>query len=149
MMGQCGHSRCPLSSLAIDNKDFCAMPLTHDYHANPFRVRLDRIEESPSLLHAAMALSSQHLAKLSKSASMATEMHAHQSTAMQLFRAALSHPNSEPVLDTLLLLIILEVSISSIVRTNSNQLHKDISVGSRYVDCPSEWRSKPTRANRR
>lgn len=117
------------------------MPLTHDYHANPFRVRLDRIEESPSLLHAAMALSSQHLAKLSKSASMATEMYAHQSTAMQLFSAALSHPKSEPVLDTLLLLIILEVSISSNLRTNSNQLLKDISVGSRYVDCSSEWRS--------
>jgi hypothetical protein len=88
------------------------MPLTHDYNANPFRVRLDRIQESPSLLHAAMALSSQHLAKISRSAIMATEMHSHQSNAMQLFSEALNNPSSEPVLDTLLLLIIFEVSSS-------------------------------------
>lgn len=85
------------------------MPLTHDFTANPFRLRLDRIQESPSLLHAAMALSSQHLAKLRSSVSMAADMHAHQSTAMQLFSKALNDPRSEPVLDTLLLLIIFEV----------------------------------------
>jgi Fungal specific transcription factor domain len=89
------------------------MPLTHDYSANPFRVRLDRIQESPSLLHAVMALSSQHLAKIGRDASMATEMHSHQSTAMQLFSTALNNPNSEPVLDTLLLLIIFEASFMS------------------------------------
>lgn len=100
--------------LAADNKDFCAMPLTYDYHANPFRVRLDRIQESPCLLHAAMALSSQHLAKLGNSPGMATEVHAHQSTAMLLFGEALNHPISESVLDTLLLLIIFEVSFFSL-----------------------------------
>lgn len=84
------------------------MPLTHDYHANPFRVRLDRIQEFPSLLHVVMALSSQHLAKISNSTSMVLEMQNHKSTAIQLFSEALNSPNSEPLLDTLLLLIIFE-----------------------------------------
>ena len=87
------------------------MPLTHDCDANPFRVRLDRIQEFPSLLHAVMALSSQHLAKINRSSIMATEMHTHQSTAIQLFSKALNSPNSEPLLDTLLLLIIFEAGI--------------------------------------
>lgn len=124
------------------------MPLTYDYHGNPFRVRLDCIEDSPSLLHAAMALSSQHLAKLSKSASMATEMHAHQSTAMRLFSQALYSPKSEPVLDTLLLLIILEVCILSNEESDSNQPITDITICTWHVDCSSEWCAESTRATR-
>ncbi|TLD37680.1 hypothetical protein E2P81_ATG04492 [Venturia nashicola] len=60
-----------------------------------------------------MALSSQHIAKIDRSPNMATEIYAHQSTAIKLFGEALSNPKSEPVLDTLLLLIIFEISQSA------------------------------------
>jgi hypothetical protein len=71
-----------------------------------------------------MALSSQHLAKIDKSAVMISEMHAHRSTAMQLFRDALSSSSFQPLLDTLLILINFEASMLSFVRMYSDNVHR-------------------------
>lgn len=59
-----------------------------------------------------MALSSQHLAKIDNATSVISEMHAHQSSAMQLFRDALGSSELQPLLDTLLILIHFEAGVN-------------------------------------
>jgi hypothetical protein len=74
-----------------------------------------------------MALSSQHLAKIDKSAIMISEMHTHRSAAMQLFRDALGSSSFEPVLDTLVILINFEASIPSHRMTTSDEVRRSVS----------------------
>jgi hypothetical protein len=78
------------------------VPLSSDCPANPFRFEISRIRDSPFLLHAVLALASQHLAKQNNCAMMATQMHDHWSTAMKLFSSALNQPDYRPILDTFL-----------------------------------------------
>jgi hypothetical protein len=86
------------------------IPLSGDCPSNPFRFQMRRIEESPFLLHAVMALASQHLSKQDGCTVMSTQVHNHWSTAVTLFSSALSQSEYRPILDTVLVLIIFEVN---------------------------------------
>jgi hypothetical protein len=112
-----------------DDRDFCVIPLSSDCNFNPFRVEMSHIRDTPFLLHAVLALASQHLAKLNSSIVMSNEMNTHWSTAMQLFSSALGNPKYRPILDTLLILVHFEVSsarfLSNLVR--SLLVHKPLS----------------------
>lgn len=90
------------------------LPLTRDCRMNPFRVRRQSLEKCAFLLHAILALSSHHLAKINKCDNLANEMYDHQSTAIHLFSQALSQPKSLPFLDTLLILVNLEVNFTAL-----------------------------------
>jgi len=81
--------------------------------SNPFRIRQDSCEGSAFLLHAMLAISSQHLAKKNNSVVLATEMWNHHATALRLFSEALDHVSASKLLDTLLLLVNFEVSTPS------------------------------------
>ena len=81
-----------------------------DCRTNPFRVQQDRPESAAFLLHAILAVSTQHLAKKSNSVLLTAEMHNHWSTAVRLFSDALCRSNSLALLDTLLVLVNFEVS---------------------------------------
>ena len=86
-------------------------PLTMDCQVNPFRVRTSRAEGSEFLLHAIMAVASQHLAKKTNRAELSLQVHNHRSTAMHLFTRALCQSDPCTLLDALLILITLDVSI--------------------------------------
>ena len=86
-----------------------------DCSANPFRVRQESSQGSRFLLHAIMALSMQHLAKKSRDEALLTEMLAHRSTATQLYSEALSESNTLSLLDTLLIMLNLDVSTDSLM----------------------------------
>jgi Fungal specific transcription factor domain len=94
-----------------DDKEFCIMPLTMDCIANPFRVRQESVKGSQYLLHAVLALSMQHLAKKNQDETLAQEMQVHRSTATHLYSEALSKSDALVLLDTLLILVNLDVSI--------------------------------------
>lgn len=85
------------------------MPLSSDCVSNPFRVRKELAEHFPYLLHAVMALSSQHLSRKKGCPVLAEEMHSHWSSAIQMFREALGNSNQHALLDTLLILVNIEV----------------------------------------
>ena len=86
-------------------------PLTSDCLINPFRVSTSRAEKSDFLLHAIMAVSSQHLAKKTNRAELILRVHNHRSTAMHLFTRALCQSDPCTLLDALLILVSLDVSI--------------------------------------
>lgn len=88
------------------------MPLTRDCRINPFRAQTESFENCAFLLHAILALSSHHLAKMNKCDDLTIEMYHHRSTALHLFSHALSRPKSLPLLDTLLILVNLEVNFA-------------------------------------
>lgn len=44
-----------------DNQEFCVLPLTHDFDANPFRFDIETARSSQLLLHAILALSYKHI----------------------------------------------------------------------------------------
>lgn len=99
--------------IATDDQYFCVIPLSGDCPSNPFRFRMNRIGESPYLLHAVMAIASQHIAKQNNDSIMAAQTRNHWSTAIKLFSSALETPEYRSILDTLIVLINFEVSISS------------------------------------
>ena len=82
-----------------------------DCHINPFRVRKSRAEGSEFLLHAIMAVSSQHLAKKNNRADLGLQVHYYRSTAMYLFTQALCQSDPGTLLDALLILVSLDVSL--------------------------------------
>lgn len=86
------------------------MPLSRDCRTNPFRVPMERVASSESLLHAVVAISAQHLSKKEQTADLKVKMHEHWSAAIQLFRRDLNRGNFGTLIDTLLILINLEVS---------------------------------------
>ena len=86
-------------------------PLTMDCPINPFRVRTTRAGESEFLLHAIMAVSSQHLAKKTNRPELNLQVHNHRSTAMHSFIQALSQSDPWTLLDALLILVSLDVSM--------------------------------------
>lgn len=81
-----------------------------DCNTNPFRVRANQVERSEFLLHAIMAVSSQHLAKQTNRADLSLQVQNHRSTALHSFAQALCHTDPCLLLDTLLILISLDVS---------------------------------------
>jgi hypothetical protein len=81
-----------------------------DCRSNPFRVQ-NICEGSEFLLHAILAISSQHLAKQKNSPALAVEMQNHQAIALRLFGQALNHTPASILLDTLLLLVNFEVRL--------------------------------------
>lgn len=95
----------------LDDEEFCVVPLTRDCQANPFRVHTASLKQHPFLLHAILAISSHHLSKLNKCDITAMEMHNHRSTALHLFSQVLEQPNPLPLLDTILILVNLEVKL--------------------------------------
>ncbi|KAF4448046.1 fungal specific transcription factor domain-containing [Fusarium albosuccineum] len=101
------------SVLNMYNEQFCVVPLSQDCPTNPFRVRTDFTESFTFLLHAVLAISSHHLAKMRNCSSLMDEMQKHWSTAIRLFSTALSHCNFSPLLDTLLILINIESTQSA------------------------------------
>jgi hypothetical protein len=100
-----------VSSQDADDQEFCIIPLTMDCTANPFRVRQECVQGSQYLLHAVLALSLQHLAKQSQDETLTKEMQVHRSTATHLYSEALSKSDALVLLDTLLILVNLDVSI--------------------------------------
>lgn len=77
-------------------------------------MRKTSCENSEFLLHAMLAISSQHLAKKNNSMVLATEMRNHQATALRLFAQALSDTPAVQLLDALLLLVNFEVSCQAV-----------------------------------
>lgn len=96
--------------LSLYDEEFCVIPLTMDCTANPFRVRQECVQGSQYLLHAILALSMQHLAKKSQDEALAQEMQVHRSAATHLFSEALSKSDALVLLDTLLILVNLDVT---------------------------------------
>ncbi|KPI44183.1 uncharacterized protein AB675_6388 [Cyphellophora attinorum] len=93
------------SVLDMYNQEFCVLPLSEDVRCNPFRIDRESSENAAFLLHAVLAVASQHLAKKTKSAQMIDQMHAHQGMAVKLFSEAVANTPPSVALDTLLLLI--------------------------------------------
>ncbi|KAK5122250.1 hypothetical protein LTR85_004160 [Meristemomyces frigidus] len=99
--------------LEMYDREFCVLPLTMDVRHNPFRVRSDRCEGSPYLLHAVLAVSAQHLAKKHCNTSLLAEAQGHQALAVRHFREALDHTPAPRLLDTLLILVNFEATQTS------------------------------------
>lgn len=93
-----------------DNEEFCILPLTQDCSSNPFRIQKDSCEGSAFLLHAVLALASQHIAKKDPSTSLLAETLDHQATALTLFRQSLTYTSPFTLLDTILLLVNFEAT---------------------------------------
>ncbi len=81
-----------------------------DIRDNPYRLKADSYRHSPSLLHATLALSFQHLAKQQNCKDMEEQTHHHRSAAIHGFSQALMDSRGPSLLDTLLTLVNLEVS---------------------------------------
>ena len=81
-----------------------------DCPINPFRVCTSRAERSDFLIHAIMAVSSQHLAKKTNRVELSLQVQNHRSTAMYLFTRALCQSDPSTLLDALLILVTLDVS---------------------------------------
>jgi hypothetical protein len=96
--------------LDMYNQEFCVLPLSEDVRCNPFRIDREASENAAFLLHAVLAVASQHLAKKNKSAQMLDQMHAHQGMAVKLFSEAVADTPPSVALDTLLLLITLDAT---------------------------------------
>lgn len=99
--------------LDMYNQEFCVWPLTQDCLSNPFRIQKDSCEGSDFLLHAVLALASQHIAKKDRSTSLLATTLDHQATALTLFRQALTHTSPFMLLDTILLLVNFEATQSA------------------------------------
>ncbi|KAI1623349.1 fungal-specific transcription factor domain-containing protein [Exophiala viscosa] len=97
------------------DEEFCITPLSMDCPTNPFRVNRKHFEKSAFLLHAIMAISSQHLAKKSNCSALASQTEIHRSTAVQMFTEALCQSNdiTFALLDTLIILVNFELTQSA------------------------------------
>jgi hypothetical protein len=89
-----------------------------DIPDNPYRLKADSYRHSPSLLHATLALSFQHLAKQQNCKDMEEHTHHYRSAAFHGFSQALMDSRGPSLLNTLLTLVNVEVS------SNSNLLLK-------------------------
>jgi hypothetical protein len=93
-----------------DDREFCMIPLTMDSPSNPYRIRPDSAGRSDFLLHAILALSSQHLAKKTNQVALSLQAQDHREIAMQSFTQALCRSDPCRLLDALLILVSLDVS---------------------------------------
>jgi hypothetical protein len=115
--------------LRIDDKEFCILPLTKDFDANPFRHNLETSKGSQLLVHCILALCYKHINRNSDTNS--AEVAYHKQQAVQLLRdlegqevsslasASAANPASASgasasvgltVLDAVLILMTLDVS---------------------------------------
>ncbi|KAJ6442489.1 sugar transporter [Purpureocillium lavendulum] len=99
--------------LRMYDEDFCVIPLSGDCRNNPFRVGMSTISSYDFLLHAVMAVSTQHLAKQNHCTTTLASMHNHWSTALHLFSQSLYSSQVVPLLDALLILVSFETTQSA------------------------------------
>jgi hypothetical protein len=113
-----------------------------DIRDNPYRLKADSYRHSPSLLHATLALSFQHLAKQQNCKDMEEQTHRYRSAAIHGFSRALMDSRGPSLLDTLLTLVNLEVSSNSnlVVKIGRDifNLPTDQSISSWCLECPLE-----------
>ncbi|UKZ96656.1 uncharacterized protein TrAFT101_011434 [Trichoderma asperellum] len=97
------------------NQEFCVMPLTNDFEANPFRFDAARCQGSQLLWHSILALSYRHLNR--ESGIYSEEAKTHKETALQMLRdveSATEDTNLEPtLLDAVLILMTLDCATSA------------------------------------
>ncbi|PTB38467.1 hypothetical protein M441DRAFT_447358 [Trichoderma asperellum CBS 433.97] len=95
------------------NQEFCVMPLTNDFEANPFRFDAARCQGSQLLWHSILALSYRHLNR--ESGIYSEEAKTHKETALQMLRdveSATEDTNLEPtLLDAVLILMTLDFGL--------------------------------------
>lgn len=95
-----------------DNEEFCVLPLTNDFEANPFRHNLEASKGSKLLLHCILALSYKHVNRgcgsYSNEASHHKEEAAHLLREMEL--QTRGQDFEQTFLDAVLILMTLDVS---------------------------------------
>ena len=97
-----------------DNRDFSTVPFSDPSTGNPFSMDLTHLKTSPFLLHAILALTSQHLAKRDDKADLAVQSKDHWSTAVKLYSTAVTKEGHPGVVDTLVSLMHYGVTQSAI-----------------------------------
>lgn len=105
----------PLTSLVprhADDQEFCVMPLTHDFEANPFRFDAETCRGSQLLWHSILALSYKHLHR--ETGAHSSEAKMHKTKALQMLRdmegATQDTALEATFLDAVLILMTLDVS---------------------------------------
>ncbi|CAO2655160.1 Nn.00g102240.m01.CDS01 [Neocucurbitaria sp. VM-36] len=97
------------------DQEFCIMPLTHDFEANPFRVDTKTGRGSQLLLHCILALSYKHINR--DTGSYANEARTHKRKALQMLRELESVSQSASLevalLDAVLILMTLDCATSA------------------------------------
>ncbi|VUC30651.1 unnamed protein product [Clonostachys rosea] len=97
------------------DKEFCVMPLTHDFDANPFRFDSKSYRNSKLLFHSILALSYKHVNR--ETGSCADEARTYKTNALQLLHdtenASLNTALSTTFLDALLILMTLDCATSA------------------------------------
>ena len=129
----------------------CVIPLSNecsDGFANPFRMDFSRVQSNEYLLHAIMAITSQHIAKRDASDLMTAKMHEHWSTSMQLFSDALPTSSALPLLDTIMVLITYQVCKPSTTKSTANVHRVDIAVSCWSVEYAYPRRNEAASAGR-
>lgn len=101
--------------LARYNREFCVMPLTHDFEANPFRFDAERGQGSQLLWHSILALSYRHLNR--ETGVYPDEAKSHKEIALQMLKdmeTATENTGLEPtLLDAVLILMTLDCATSA------------------------------------
>ncbi|KAL6400078.1 hypothetical protein AUP68_15770 [Ilyonectria robusta] len=107
------------------DQEFCVMPLTHDFDANPFRFDAETGRGSQLLLHCILALSYKHINR--DTGSCADEAKSHKKKALQMLRdmegASQASPLEASFLDAVLILMTLDVTPA-----RSNLLRWDVTL---------------------
>lgn len=92
---------------AVDDSDFCIIPLTNNMQINPFRCERSLWQTSPSLMHAVLALAGHHL--------VAPDVEDHRQIAIHALRRSLDTSwRTTPLLellDTIIILFSLDVRL--------------------------------------
>ncbi|KAJ3550925.1 hypothetical protein NPX13_g11446 [Xylaria arbuscula] len=106
---------CPDRRHSIDDQEFCVLPLTHDFEANPFRFDPKTGRGSQLLLHCILAISYKHISR--GNGRYSREAKAYKKTAFRLLNEAegttLSNPLQANHLDALLILMTLDCATSA------------------------------------
>ncbi|KAF5005116.1 hypothetical protein FDECE_8436 [Fusarium decemcellulare] len=97
------------------DQEFCIMPLTHDFDANPFRFDAETGRGSQLLLHCILALSYKHINR--DTGSCASEAKIHKKKALQMLRDMEGTSQASPIeatfLDAVLILMTLDCATSA------------------------------------
>ncbi|KAH6892608.1 fungal-specific transcription factor domain-containing protein [Thelonectria olida] len=97
------------------DQEFCVMPLTHDFEANPFRFDAETGRGSQLLLHCILALSYKHISR--DEGSCVSEAKVHKKKALQMLRNMESTSQASPLeatfLDAVLILMTLDCATSA------------------------------------
>ncbi|KAJ4248787.1 hypothetical protein NW762_012625 [Fusarium torreyae] len=96
----------------LDDREFCVMPLTHDFAANPFRFDAETGRGSQLLLHCILALSYKHINR--DTGSCAGEAKMHKKKALQMLKdmegVSQASPMEATFLDAVLILMTLDAA---------------------------------------